>query len=57
LEKKRALGADLIIVTKREQSFAEELLLESVTLQILARSHCDVLVVRQPVAGGPHLPR
>jgi nucleotide-binding universal stress UspA family protein len=46
LEKERDLGADLIVVTKRAQSFATEILLESATLQLLEKSKCDVLVVR-----------
>ena len=46
LEKEREVGADLIVVTKREQSLAADRLLESVTLALLARSRCDVLVVR-----------
>ena len=46
LEKERELGADLVVVTKREQSFATEVLLESVTSQLIARSNCDVLIVR-----------
>ena len=48
LEKEREVGADLIVVTKREQSLATDRLLESVTLALLARSRCDVLVVRMP---------
>ena len=46
LDKARELEADLVIVTKRAKSLAEELLVESVALQLLARSHADVLVVR-----------
>ena len=46
LEKERELNADLIVVTKRNKSLTEELLLESVASKLLERSQCDVLVVR-----------
>ena len=46
LEKERKLNADLIVLTKRNKSLTEELLLESVTSKLLERSRCDVLVVR-----------
>ena len=45
LEKERELDADLIVLTRRNKSLAEELLLESVTSKLLERSRCDVLVV------------
>ena len=46
LEKERELNPDLVIVAKRDRPLAEELLVESVALQLLARSRSDVLVVR-----------
>ena len=45
LDKERELNADLIVLTRRNKSLTEELLLESVTLKLLERSRCDVLVM------------
>ena len=45
LKKERELNADLIVLTRRNKSRTEELLLESVTSSLLERSRCDVLVV------------
>ena len=45
LQKARDVGADLLVVTKTEPSLVRELLVESVTLQVIGRSRCDVLVV------------
>jgi nucleotide-binding universal stress UspA family protein len=45
LEKTCDVGADLIVVTRSEPSLMRELLVESVTAQVLGRSRCDVLVV------------
>jgi nucleotide-binding universal stress UspA family protein len=46
LEHERALKADLVIVSRRDKTLTEELLLESVVPRLLAESQCDVLVVR-----------
>lgn len=46
LEKEKELKADLVIVSRRDKTLTEELLLESVVPRVLAESHCDVLVVR-----------
>jgi nucleotide-binding universal stress UspA family protein len=46
LAKQRALNTDLIVVAKRDKSLMEELLTESISLQLAARSECDVLNVR-----------
>jgi nucleotide-binding universal stress UspA family protein len=46
LEKGRDLMADLIVVTKREESLGNAFLLDSVTQQLLEKSRSDVLVVR-----------
>lgn len=40
------LAADLVVLTKRGDSLASDFLLDSVTLQFLHRSQCDVLIVR-----------
>ena len=45
LDKERELNADLIVLTRRNKSLTEELLLESVTSKLLERSRCDVLVM------------
>lgn len=45
MEQAQGVGADLIVVTKRKPSLVRELLVESTTPRVLARSHCDVLVV------------
>lgn len=47
LAKERELGADLVVVTKGKDSLARDLLFESVTQQLVEKSHCDVLVVRE----------
>lgn len=47
LAKTKELSADVIVIGKRGQSHAEELLLGSVTRHVLAGSECDVLVVRE----------
>ena len=46
LAKQRALNTDLIVVAKRDKSLMEELLTENISLQLAARSNCDVLNVR-----------
>lgn len=43
-EVSRAIGADLVVVGKHGKNLAEDLLLGSVTLHLLAESTCDVLV-------------
>ena len=45
LAKERELNEDLIVLTRRNKSLAEGLLLESVTSSLLERSRCDALVV------------
>jgi nucleotide-binding universal stress UspA family protein len=45
LEHERGLGADLLVVGKRQRSSAEALLLGSTTRHVLADAACDVLVV------------
>ncbi len=45
LEAEQALGCDLVVVGKRGQELAEELLLGSVTKHVLAEGTVDVLVV------------
>jgi nucleotide-binding universal stress UspA family protein len=52
LEKAQEVGADLIVVTKRERSLARALLEDSVSLQLVSRSPCDVLVVSQDAGFG-----
>ena len=46
VDKQRDLGADLIVVTKRNRSLTGELLFQSVTSGLLEASQCDVLIVR-----------
>lgn len=46
LETARQLEADLIVVCKHGVSMSDELLLGSVTRQVLAEADCDVLVMR-----------
>ncbi|MBI4290114.1 MAG: universal stress protein [Betaproteobacteria bacterium] len=46
LQKGYDLAADLVVLTKRGDSLAGDCLLDSVTLQLLHRSWCDVLIVR-----------
>ena len=46
LQKEYDLAADLVVLTKRGDSLASDFLLDSVTLQFLHRSQCDVLIVR-----------
>jgi len=46
LGKEKELKAGLVIVSRRDKTLTEELLLESVVPRLLAESHCDVLVVR-----------
>ncbi len=48
LAKARELRADLIVIGKRGQSAAADLLLGSVTRHVLADANCDVLVVQAP---------
>ena len=45
LKKEKELGADLVIVSRRDKSLIEELLFETVVPRLLADSKCDVLVV------------
>jgi nucleotide-binding universal stress UspA family protein len=45
LQKASDVGADLLVVRKSEPSLVRELLVESVTQQVIGRSRCDVLVV------------
>jgi nucleotide-binding universal stress UspA family protein len=45
LEHERALGADLVVIGKRDRSVAEALILGSTTRHVLAGAGCDVLVV------------
>jgi len=45
LDQAAAIGADLIVMGKRDQTVAEELLLGSVARRVLASSDCDVLVL------------
>jgi nucleotide-binding universal stress UspA family protein len=45
LQKVSDVGADLLVVKKSEPSLVRELLVESVTQQVIGRSRCDVLVV------------
>jgi nucleotide-binding universal stress UspA family protein len=52
LEKAQEVRADLIVVTKRERSLARALLEDSVSLQLVTRSPCDVLVVPQDAGFG-----
>ena len=46
LQKERELAADLVVLTKGADSLARDVLLGSVTLQLLQRSQSDLLIVR-----------
>lgn len=48
-------GCDLVVMGKHGTHVTEELLLGSVTLDVLAESRCDVLVVVDPRAAAPAL--
>jgi nucleotide-binding universal stress UspA family protein len=45
LQKACDVGADLLVVRKSEPSLVRELLVESVTQQVIGRSRSDVLIV------------
>lgn len=46
LETASAIGADLVVVGRREQNALQRLVLGSVSSKIVGRAACDVLVVR-----------
>jgi nucleotide-binding universal stress UspA family protein len=46
LETASAIGADLVVVGRRDQNALQRLVLGSVSASVVRRAHCDVLVVR-----------
>ena len=46
LETASAIGADLVVVGRREQNALQRLVLGSVSSKVVRRAQCDVLVVR-----------
>ena len=49
--KAASLGADLVVIGRHGQSAWEDMLLGSVTRQVIQEVSCDILVVEQDEAG------